>query len=513
MNKSIFRSASLVSLMTFISRILGFGRDLIAAQIFGVNASVDAFYVAFKIPNFMRNLFAEGSFSQAFVPVLSHYKQAKTPAELHLFIRRMSAWLIIILSIVTLIGVLGAPQFIHLFAPGLDNYRFSLASKMLQITFPYLMLISLSAFVGSILNSHGKFGIPALTPALLNICLIVTACTLANYLAIPVESQAWGILIAGFVQLLFQLPSLYQLGFFELPKFKGKNEGVNRVVKLIIPALVGSSFAQLSILLNTILASFLVTGSITWLYYSERLAYFPLGVFGVALATVSLPRLSTEYAAGSQEGFAKVLDWGLRCNLLIGTPAAVAMLTLSGPLIICLFFYGKFTAQDVMMTQQSVIAYAIGLPAFMLAKILSSTFYAMQDAKTPVRISIFSLIVGMLLSVLLIYPLKHAGLALATGLSAWVNVICLWLMLYKKKINIYKAIINNGWWKFISRLILCNIILMIFLSFSSSDIVLWSQWNSIQRLIHLILLGLSSIAIYAFSLWLCNIKFSYLTAC
>ena len=369
MAKSLFRSASVVSLMTFISRILGFVRDLIAAQCFGVNAGVDAFYIAFKIPNFMRNLFAEGAFSQAFIPVLSDYRQTKTKTEVALFIRHMSASLIIALTVITLIALVTTPYIIKLFAPGLDPYRFYLASKMLKITFPYLMLISLSAFVGSILNSYGKFAIPALTPALLNICLIITAYSLARYFAVPVESQAWGILIAGFVQLIFQLPSLRRIGFLVWPKFYGDNVGVKRVYKLIIPALIGSSFAQISILLNTILASFLTIGSISWLYYSERLAYFPLGVFGVALLTVVLPKLSSQHAISSKEGFADVLDWGLRCNLLIGVPAAISMLVLSAPLIICLFFYGKFSAHDVLMTQKSVIAYGVGLPAFMLSLI------------------------------------------------------------------------------------------------------------------------------------------------
>lgn len=506
MSKSIFKSASLVSLMTFISRILGFARDLIAAQIFGVSASVDAFYIAFKIPNFMRNLFAEGSFSQAFVPVLSDYKQNKSNDELKLFIQRMAAWLIIILSIVTFFGVIGTPYLISLFAPGLDPYRFSLASKMLKITFPYLMLISLSAFVGSILNSHGKFGVPALTPALLNICLIATACTLANFLSVPVESQAWGILIAGFVQLFFQLPFLYRLGLLIVPKFKSRNQGVQRVFKLIIPALLGSSFAQISILLNTVLASFLVTGSISWLYYSERLAYFPLGVFGVALATVSLPQLSRQYAANSKEGFSNVLDWGLKCNLLIGVPAAITMLTLSGPLIICLFYYGKFTMHDVLMTQRSVITYAIGLPAFMLAKILSSAFYSTHDATTPVRISIISLIVGMILSIIFIYPFGHAGLALATSLSAWINVISLWVFLNKK--DIYIA--STQWLKFILQLFFANGLLIVFLWFASNDITTWSNLSTMQRFVHICFLGLGSIVIYIFCLWLSKLNFKSL---
>ncbi|MFI4918053.1 MAG: murein biosynthesis integral membrane protein MurJ [Legionellales bacterium] len=502
MSKALIKSASLVSLMTFISRILGFVRDLIAAQLFGVNASVDAFYIAFKIPNFMRNLFAEGSFSQAFVPVLSDYRQNKSHAEVLAFITRMAGALIVVLSIVTLVGVLGAPYLVSLFAPGLDPYRFALASEMLRITFPYLMLISLSAFVGSVLNSYGKFAIPALTPALLNICLIATAFSLTYYVSVPVESQAWGIFIAGFVQLLFQLPSLYRSGFLHFPKFRKPNAGVSRVFKLIIPALFGSSFAQISILLNTILASFLTTGSITWLYYSERLAYFPLGVFGVALVTVVLPQLSRQHAKGSKEGFSSVLDWGLRCNLLIGIPAAITMLTLSGPLIVCLFDYGKFTMHDVLMTQKSVIAYGIGLPAFMLVKMLSSAFYARQDVLTPMKISIISLVIGMIFSILLVAPLGHTGLALATGLSAWINVLLVWTVLYKS--GIYK--LQAGGLKFAGQLCLANSMLVLFLCWGCGNLLTWSQWNAGQRFLHLLVLGASAIAVYIACLWLCQMR-------
>jgi len=505
MSKALLKSASLVSLMTLISRIFGFGRDLIAAQIFGVNPNVDAFYIAFKIPNFMRNIFAEGSFSQAFVPVLSDYRQNRSKQEVVLFIRHMSAAFIIILLAVTILGILGAPYLISLFAPGLDSYRSQLASKMLRITFPYLMLISLSAFIGSILNSYNKFGIPALTPALLNICLILTAFTLAHYLLISIESQAWGVLIAGFVQVLFQLPSLYRIGFSIFPKFCWHDEGVKRVYKLIIPALFGSSTGQINILLNTMLASFLTTGSITWLYYSERLAYFPLGIFGVALATVVLPQLSRQHAIESTEGFSKLLDWGVRCNLLIGIPASIAMLILSGPLIVSLFQYGKFTIDDVLMTQQSVIAYSVGLQAFMLAKVLSSAFYAKQDVLTPVKLSIISLLAGMILSVILIWPLRHAGLALATSLSAWINTTLLCLALYKR--GVYR--IQKSWWKFILQLTFANSMLSLFLWWNCENIITWINWSYAQRFAHIFSLGCGSIVLYVFCLWLSNMRLGY----
>lgn len=498
MAKSLIRSVSVVSSMTFISRILGFVRDLIAAQIFGVNASVDAFYIAFKIPNFMRSLFAEGAFSQAFVPVLSDYREKNTEAEVKTFISHMAASLGIVLLIVTFLGIIGARNLIDLFSPGLDPYRYELAQNMLRITFPYLMLISLTAFAGSILNSYGKFAIPSFTPALLNVCLIATAVIMSPWLAIPVTSQAWGILLAGFVQLFMQVMALYRSNLLVVPKICWQDQNVKRVLKLIIPALFGASMGQLSILINTILASFLVTGSISWLYYSERLAYFPLGIFGVALATVILPHLSRQHATESKEGFSAALDWGLRWNLIIGIPASLTMLLLSAPLIISLFYYGKFTLHDVLMTQRAVIAYAIGLQAFMLAKIVSSAFYAKQNIQTPVKISMISLLINILLSLLLIKPLAHAGLALSSSLASWVNVITLCVVLQRQKI----FSVQPQWGLFLLKLLFANGVLALFLWYTAQDLMIWAHWDWPQRLLHLVLIGLGAIALYLVCLFL-----------
>ncbi len=488
--------------MTFISRILGFARDMIAAQIFGVNAAVDAFNIAFKIPNFMRNMFAEGSFQQAFVPVLSDYRQKSSPEEVRRFISHMSAALGLVLFIVILLGVLGSPLVVKVFAPGLDPFRFTMASEMLRITFPYLMLISLTAFTGAILNSYGIFGVASFTPALLNICLIATAFGITHYFKVPVEAQAWGVFIAGFVQFFFQLPFLKRLGFLVWPRLNWQDAGVKRVLKLILPALFGASVAQISLLLNTIFASFLVVGSVSWLYYSERLAYFPLGVFGVALATVVLPQLSRHHAAKSPEAYAGTLDWGIRCNLLIGLPASLTMLTLAGPLVATLFHYGKFSVYDVLMTQKSVIAYSIGLQSFMLVKILSSAFYARQDVRTPVRIAVITLVLTMILNAALIVPLKHAGLALASSLGSWLNTILLLVSLYKQ--GIYR--LQAGWGKFILQLLIANSVLGLFLWWGSGDLTRWLNWDWQQRFLHVFLLGIISIALYIGCLWLSGMR-------
>lgn len=475
---------------------------MIATQVFGVTASVDAFYVAFKIPNFMRNLFAEGSFSQAFVPVLTAYRQHKTHEEVRKFVSHMAGTLGSVLLVVTILGVLGSHGLVTLFAPGLDPYRFHLASEMLRITFPYLMLISLTAFSAAILNTYGIFGIPAFTPALLNICLIATAFGVTHYFAVPVEAQAWGVLLAGFVQLFFQLPFLKRIGFLTRPSLNWRDEGVQRVLTLMIPALFGASVGQISLLLNTIFASFLAVGSVTWLYLSDRLAYFPLGVFGVALATVVLPHLSRQHATKSPERFASILDWGIRCNLLIGLPASFTMLILSGPLIVTLFKNGKFTTYDVFMTQKSVIAYSVGLQAFMLAKVLSTAFYSRQDIRTPVKIAVISLVANMILNAALIWPLKHAGLALASSLASWLNVILLWALLYKR--DIYK--LQPGWGRFGLQLLVANGALCAFLWWSAAPIVTWLSWHWQQRALHILLIGISAIAVYLGSLWFSGMR-------
>lgn len=494
--------------MTLVSRILGFVRDMVAARIFGATAAVDAFYIAFKIPNFMRGLFAEGSFSAAFIPTLSEYKQTRSQKEIQQFLAYIAGTLGLILLGICILGVLGSKGLVSLFAPGLDLYRFQLAIQMLRITFPYLMLISLTALVGATLNCYGQFWVPAFTPALLNISLIFTAFGVTRFFKVPVEAQAWGVLLAGFLQLGFQLPFLNRLKLLRKPKFKWHDPGVQKVLKLMLPALFGSSIGQISLLLNTIFASFLVAGSVTWLYYSDRLAYFPLGVFGVALMTVTLPHLSRHHAAKSPELFASTLNWGLRCNLLIGIPASLTMLILSGPLIITLFYYGKFTIHDVLMTQRSVIAYSVGLQAFMLIKVLAAAFYAQQNIRTPVRIGIVALVANMIFNVLLIFPLKHAGLALASSLSAWLNVGLLLGGLQNRQIFQWQS----GWLKFILRLLLANSVLCLFLDWAAAATPIWINWAWQQRFAHIFILGIAAIIIYIAMLWISGLRYHDLKA-
>lgn len=508
MSKALFKSTSVVASMTFVSRVLGFVRDMVAARIFGATAAVDAFYIAFKIPNFMRGLFAEGSFSTAFIPTLSEYKQTRSQEEVQQFVSHIAGTLGLILLGICILGVLGSKGLVSLFAPGLDPYRFQLAIEMLRITFPYLMLISLTALVGATLNCYGQFWVPAFTPALLNISLIFTAFGVTRFFKVPIEAQAWGVLLAGFLQLGFQLPFLNRLKLLQKPKFNWRDPGVQKVLKLMLPALFGSSIGQISLLLNTIFASFLVAGSVTWLYYSDRLAYFPLGVFGVALMTVILPHLSRQHATKSPELFASTLNWGLRCNLLIGIPASLTMLILSGPLIVTLFHYGKFTIHDVFMTQRSVIAYSVGLQAFMLIKVLAAAFYAQQNIRTPVRIGIIALIANMIFNALLIFPLKHAGLALASSLSAWLNAGLLLWGLQSRQVFQWQS----GWLKFMLRLLLANSALCLFLYWAAAATPVWINWSWQQRFSHIFILGIAAIIIYIAMLWVSGLRYHDLKA-
>lgn len=510
MSKALFKSTGVVASMTLLSRILGFVRDMVVAQLFGVNASVDAFNVAFKIPNFMRALFAEGCFSQAFVPVLSEYRQQRELTEIRLFISRVAGSLISFLTLLTVIAIIAAPLIVLIFAPGFmpGMPRFDMATHMLRITFPYLMLISLTAFAGAILNSYSFFAIPAFTPVLLNICMIVAAFFIAPHFATPVVGLAWGVLLAGLVQLLFQLPFLYQRQLLPMPRWGWFDPGVKRILKLMLPALFGASIGQISLLLNTVFASFLPVGSVSWLYYSERLAYFPLGVFGVALATVITPHLSREHTAQSKESFAQALDWGVRCNLLIGIPCAIALWILAGPMITTLFKYGRFQEFDVAMTQRSVIAYAIGLPAFMLVKVLSSGFYARQDIKTSVRIGIKAMLANMALNAALIFPLKHAGLALAASLAACFNVALLWRTLIKHQV--YRFYIY--WKSFYARLIVANLLMGLYLWLAAGSLQQWLNWSGKERLLHLLLTILIAMAIYFTSLFASGLRLHHLRA-
>jgi putative peptidoglycan lipid II flippase len=426
----LLKATSIVGALTLLSRVTGLARDIALSNWFGAGAVMDAFAVAFRIPNLLRRFFAEGAFSQAFVPVISEYRTARTAAETRELLDCTAGTLGLALLVVTALGVVGAPLLILAFAPGFlaDDGRFASATAMLRWTFPYVLFVSLTAFAGSVLNSHRRFAVAAFTPVLLNVVLIVFAGWVEPLCARPGLGLAVGVFAAGVVQLLFQGPFLARLGLLPRPRWDLAHEGVRRIVKLMLPALFGSSVAQISIVLATLIASFLTAGSISWLYYADRLVEFPLGVFGIAVATVILPRLSEQHVAASHATFAATLDWALRLVLLIALPAAVALLLLAEPLVATLFYRGEFSAQDVAMAAAALRAYAPGLVGFILVKVLAPGYFARQDTRTPVRAGLLALSIGMVLNVVFVLALietglapAHAGIAAATSCSSACN--------------------------------------------------------------------------------------------
>ena len=422
-SNQMLKSSLVVSSATMLSRVLGLLRDVVMANLLGGTNAADAFYVAFKIPNFFRRLFAEGAFAQAFVPVLSDYREQGGLAAVQALIHRVFAWLGTALFALCVLAWLFAPAVAWLFASGFHQYpeKLALTAELIRWTFPYLGFISLTAFAGAILNTYGYFAVPALTPVLLNLTLIGAALGFTPWVATPAHALAMGVLLAGVMQLLFQVPFLWRLGLLPRPIWERNHPGVRRILLLMAPALFAVSVSQINLLLDTVLASWLVTGSIAWLYYADRLLELPLGVIGIALATVVLPTLSALSARADQAAFRASLSWAVRMVLLLGIPAALALWILATPIISTLFYHGAMTAQDVQQSAAALRAYAPGLVAFMLVKVLAPGFFSREDMKTPVRIAVVALVANMMLNLMLIWSLAHVGLALATSLSAWLN--------------------------------------------------------------------------------------------
>ena len=441
-----------VGSLTMVSRILGFVRDTIIARTFGAGMATDAFFVAFKLPNLLRRVFAEGAFAQAFVPILAEYKQTRSEEATQAFVRHVAGMLSFILVLVTAVGIVAAPWVIYVSAPGFakEADKFQLSIELLRITFPYIFLISLSSFVGSILNSYHKFSIPAFTPTLLNVSFIVFALFLVPYFDPPVMALAWAVFVGGLLQLVFQLPWLAKLGFLQMPKLDFKDAAVNRVMKQMAPAILGVSVAQISLVINTIFASFLQSGSVSWMYYADRLMELPTGVLGAALGTILLPTLSKHAASDNPQEFSGLLDWGLRLCMLLAMPAAVGLAVLSFPLVATLFMYKEFTLNDAVMTQHALVAYSFGLLGLIMIKVLAPGFYARQNIKTPVKIAIFTLVCTQVMNLLFVGPLQHVGLALAIGLGACLNAGLLFFLL--RKHGIYQP--GKGWGAFLAKMLL-----------------------------------------------------------
>ena len=476
------------------SRVFGFVRDVVVAQAFGASAGADAFFVAFRIPNFLRRLFAEGAFAQAFVPVLSVYRAQRDIADVRDLASHVSGALIGVLTVVTVTGVVAAPVLIAVFAPGFlsDPAKYALAVEMVRITFPYVFFISLVAFAGGILNTYGRFAVPAFTPILLNISLIGAALWLAPVLDVPVVALAWGVLAAGVVQLAFQFPFLAALGMLVRPRLRRAHQGVARVISLIVPAVFGVSVSQINLLVDTMIASFLVTGSVSWLYFSDRMVEFPLGVFGIALATVILPHLSRQHAGAPRESFSDTLDWALRLVVLIATPAAVGLGVLAAPILTTLFQYGEFSPHDVDMAARSLLAFAFGLVAFVAVKVLATGYFSRQDTRTPVRVGISAMLSNIVLNLALVIPLAHAGLALATTLSAFLNAGLLLRGLMVRGVFHPRA----GWGGFLARVLAGNLVMGAILWVARGDTVIWLEAEAAGRAFRLCTVIVSGMVIY-----------------
>ena len=500
-HRALFKSTAVISAMTFISRIFGYIRDAVIFIFLGATGSTDAFFVAFRIPNFLRRLFAEGAFSQAFVPVLSEYKEKHSEQELKNLVNHTSGVLGLILLLITIVGVLIAPLLIYVFAPGFadEPQQFELTGQMLRITFPYILFISLTALSAGILNTFNQFAVPAFTPTFLNLSLIAATLWLAPQFEQPVIALAWGVLIAGVAQLLFQIPFLSRLGL--LPRFSlhGASDGVKKIGRLMLPAIFGSSVVQINLLINTLIASFLAVGSISWLYISDRFVELPLAIFGVATATIILPRLSKQYVTKSTSGFNQTLEWALKLSIFIALPCAMGLIILAKPILISLIQYREFTVLDTNMASLSLMTYALGLPAFILIKVLAPGFYSRQDTKTPVKIGVIAMICSITLNLAFLWlwtkyklPGPHAALALATSISAYLNAILLFIML-KKSASIS---MQAGWSKYLTKIIIASILMTLALTQVLPLTSQWLEWNSFNRIAALLGFMLLGVVLY-----------------
>lgn len=505
MSKQLLKSGIIVSGMTFLSRILGLVRDMVMTNIMGAHWATDVFLVAQKIPNFLRRLFAEGAFSQAFIPVLSEYQTNKEIQEVKKLVAETFGTLTIILVVVAIIGVIGSPILVTLFGPGFigEPHKFELASVLLKITFPYILFISLTAFCGSILNSIGRFAVPAFTPVLLNISIISAAIIVSPALQQETaKAMAWGVFVAGIVQLLMQLPFLWKEGYLVKPTWGWRSPGVQKILTLMGPALFGVSVGQINLLLDTIIASFLETGSIMWLYVSDRMLEFPLGMFAIAISTVILPSLSRHHSTDNNQEFNQTLNWALRLVCLIGVPAAIGLFFMAEPIILTVFQHGKFEITDAYLASLSLKAYIIGLLGFMFIKVLATAFFSRKDTKTPVKIGIIAMTVNMVFNLILFYPLAHVGLALATSISAILNATLLFMAL--RKSNVF--IPDTRWMDWISKLAGGNIALLAFIYYQMADIQTWQNWQTIERVQHMVILVIGAVAIYAIAMFLVGVR-------
>ncbi|WP_374261961.1 murein biosynthesis integral membrane protein MurJ [Zoogloea sp.] len=491
---NLLRALATVSGMTLLSRILGFVRDFVVARAFGAGMETDAFFVAFRLPNLLRRMFAEGAFSQAFVPILAEYKNKRGEEETHRLVNHVASALGLVVLIVSILGAIAAPAIIYATAPGFSNdaSKFELTVQLTRVTFPYIFFMSLVALAGGVLNTWSRFAIPAFTPVLLNLSFIAMALFAAPYFDPPVLALGWAVFIGGFAQLVLQLRPLAKIGM--LPRFSldFSDPGVRRILKLMAPAILGVSVSQISLLINTVFASFLPSGSVSWLYYADRLMEFPSGMLGVALGTILLPSLSKMHADKNPTEFSALLDWGLRLTLMLTLPAALGLALLAVPLITTLFYHGAFGVADVYQTRTALVAYSAGLAGLILVKVLAPAFYARQDIRTPVRFGLITLGVTQLMNLIFIGPLAHAGLALSIGLASCINAGMLYRGLRAK--GIYQP--QPGWAAFAGKLAVALVVLGLTVWFAAGADALWLAARGSERTLRLVALVVGGMAVY-----------------
>ena len=514
-SRGLLQKTSVVSAMTLISRILGLVRDVVFARLFGASLVMDAFLVANRIPNMLRRFFAEGAFSQGFVPVMARYRERHTSKEAEEFVAATAGTLGLLLFVVTLLGVIAAPLLVVAVAPGFigEDGRFELASLMLRFTFPYLFFVSLTALAGGVLNTHGRFAVPAFTPVILNVVLISFAVWLSPRLAEPGMALAYAVLVAGLLQLAFQLPFLKALGLLRWPRWRPGHEGVRRVGRLMLPAVFGSSVAQLNILIGGIIASMLGVGKISLLYYADRLMEFPLGLFGIALATVTLPYLSRHHASRAHAAFSATLDWSMRLVALIALPAALGLALLAEPLVATIFYGGAFAGQEVVLTALALQAFAFGLIGFSFVKILAPAYFARENTVTPVRIGLIALGVNFLLSVTLAwyltrigYAATHAGLALAISVAALLNAFLLYRGLRREGVIEH----GSGWMPLLLRVSVANVAMCAVLIILAEPLSWWLSAPLADRVLQLAIQVAAGLATYVGSLFIVGMRPSQL---
>ena len=483
---NLLRALATTSGMTLMSRILGYVRDAIIAHSFGAGGLTDAFFVAFRLPNLLRRLFAEGAFSQAFVPILAEYKNREGTDATRTLVDHTATLLCAVLLLTTALGVIFAPQVIWLSAPGFtaDPAKFDISVRLLRVTFPYIFFISMVSLAAGVLNTFHQFWVPAFTPVLLNLSFIACAVLLAPWLSAPVMSLAWGAFLGGILQLLFQWPFLHRIRMVPRLRWQLSDPGVRRILRLMGPAVVGVSVGQVSLLVSTIFASYLPAGSVSWLFYADRLMEFPTGLLGAALGTILLPSLVKHHTDGDTARYSSLLDWGLLITLMLTLPAAVGMAVASVPLIGTLFLRGQFHISDLWEVRRALLAYSVGLTGLITVKILAPAYYARQDIRAPVRIAIFTLCVTQVMNASLMGVLQHAGLALATGLGACLNAALLLRGLLKNEIYRPQA----GWLLFLAKLSVALVVLGVALQLLKGDDAVWLHGSTLHRVAHLTLL-------------------------